>query len=533
MRQPLNTLMPTGQLVVSLPIPFRNILRTIPFAVALAVAGCASPMEKAREEAAMAQALFDAGDLPGARAAIGRALSHRDDQLDMLLLDARIKFRMQDLVASMEAYRTVLVFDPNNQEALTVVAQNAAIMRNTELANEMIGRALANNPNDANVLLTKGVMELERKDYDAAVATANKLLESPSDTRGIVLKSRALFLKGERDASYALLRDAREKFGNDQMTSVALLENARAEGDVPVMLEQFVFLAGVGELSVDQLLDETNIRYKSGDTAGARLRGMELLNRFGADPEAVERLVDLWEEYDPEPLTGSDIQTLAGGDNLAARLAVVRHYIGRGNLDIGEPLMVNAPDPRIYGLMARLQVLKGQPAGYEAAKRILTRDTTNCEALTAQAEWEIAQGQFNAAIIPAQTLATQCRDRIDGYTLLADAYRRAGRPAGIERVYREGIAAHPADAAMTRQFTDWLLAQGRGQSAIAAVRRLAKLAPSRVSTWELYASVCQRAKDSDCRADAQAGLARAKRSYVLDPLPGVRRGDTLFGRTWR
>ena len=86
---------------------------------------------------------------------------------------------------------------------------------------------------------------------------------------------------------------------------------------------------------------------------------------------------------------------------------------------------------------------------------------------------------------------------------------------------------------MTRQFTDWLLAQGRGQSAIAAVRRLAKLAPSRVSTWELYASVCQRAKDGDCRADAQAGLARAKRSYVLDPLPGVRRGDTLFGRTWR
>lgn len=495
---------------------------------------CTNPAEEAQREAALAQQLLVSGDLAGARAAISRAMVHRDDQLDILLLDARIKMQMQDMAAARDAYRTVLVFDHNNQEALTAVSQISVMLDDKKTAREMILRALASDPNNADVLLSKGLLELEEKDYAAAIGTADQLLKNPADPRGTVLKARALFLQGERAASYALLSKAIKAFGNNQLTAAALLENARAEGDVPAMLEQFVFLGSTEVNSADLALDEINVRYKSGDIEGARGRGVDFLSRFGGDGWQVLRLVELWEEYDPAPLTPADVQTLAQNGDVAMRLAVVRYFIDRGDLESGVPLLANAPDPRVFGMMARLQVLRGDRAGLVAAKRILEGgDEGNCEALTAVAEWDLARGAYERAIIPAQVVATQCRDRTDGYDLLATAYQKAQRPRAVERVFREGTEAHPQDPRFGADFANWLLANGRAQSAVALTRRLTVMAPARISSWKLRLDVCRRAGDKVCQSHAEKGLATARRTFALDPLPGIKRSDTLFGRSWR
>lgn len=507
--------------------------RAIPYAAALLLMSCGNPQEEAQREAALAQQLLDAGDLPGARNAIARAMAIRDDQLDIVILDARIKLQMQDMAAARDAFRTVLVFDPNNQEALTAATQISAMYGDKKTAREMIGRALALNPDNAEVLLSKGVIELDDKDYAAAMATADRLLKNPSDPRGTVLKSRALFLRGDRKASYDLLRQAIATFGNNQLVAAALLENARAEGDVPAMLEQFVFLGSAELNSADLALDEINVRYKSGDGEGARLRSVDFLNRFGGDARQVERLVDLWEEYDPQPLTGADIQALAQTNNLEARLAAMRFLVDRGDLVTGIPLLANASDPRVFGQMARLQVLRGEQPGYAMATQILKRDRANCEALTAAAEWELAHGSYEKAVIPAQVLATQCPDRTNGYDLLVAAYQKAQRPRAVERVFREGAEAHPQDSRFAAAFANWLLANGRAQSAVALTRRLTVMAPARVSSWQLRADVCRRARDRACVAEAEKGLATARRTFALDPLPGLKRGDILFGRTWQ
>lgn len=507
--------------------------RAIPFAAALLLMSCTNPLEEAQREAALAAQLLDAGDLPGARSAIARAMSHRDDQLGIVLLDARIKLRMQDLAAAREGYRTVLVFDPNNQEALTAVTQISTMYGDKKTAREMIDRALALNPDNAEVLLSKGVLELEDEDYAAAIATAERLLQNPSDPRGTVLKSRALFLRGDRAESYALLRDSIENFGNNQLVAAALLENARAEGDVPAMLEQFVFLGSSAPDSTDLALDEINARYKSGDVEGARLRGIDFLTRFGDNAREVRRLFDLWEEYDTAPLTSADIQNLAQNGSVNARVAAMRYLIDSGNSELGVPLLSNSSDPRIFGLMARLQVRRGDRSGLVMARRILEGDQSNCEALTAVAEWELAHGAYEQAVIPAQVLATQCRDRTDGYDLLAAAYRKAQRPTAVERAFREGVEAHPQDSGLAADFANWLLANGRDRSAVAQTRRLTVMAPARTSSWKLRADICRQAGDKACVAQAEKGLALARKTFALDPLPGIKRGDTLFGRTWQ
>ena len=101
----------------------------------------------------------------------------------------------------------------------------------------------------------------------------------------------------------------------------------------------------------------------------------------------------------------------------------------------------------------------------------------------------------------------------------------------MERVYREGIEAHPQDRDLTAGLAEWLLSAGRADAAISVVRRLSKLAPSRTSTWYLYEVICRKAQ-ADCDGAAAAGLALAKTQFTLDPLPGVRPTDQLFGRSW-
>ncbi len=536
-----------GQSFVWPLLPARDVWLAIPLSLLLFTSACASSAEKAAQEAALAQQMLDVGNLPIARAAIGRALAHGGDNVEILLLDARIKVRVQDLRGAFDAYRTVLVFQPDNLEALSTVAQLGAIVGDKATARDAIRRALAIEPNNPEMLLTSGVMaledefaitisEAEQEDDDFAKATrlADQILAtSPGDPRGLALKARTLTLTGRGTEALALLRDQIAKTGNSQMVAGALLETARAQGNVEVMLEQFPLLIGSLPQSTDLALDEINTRYKSGDRDGARSAARDFIAKFGAQSESMARLLDLWEEYDTQPLSPTDLANLGASGAIEARLAAARFYVDRGDLAAAQALVANSPDPRAAGLKARLQIRRGDPRGVQAAGAIVGADNTNCEALTAMAEWNLGQGKIDAAVLAAQVVATQCRDRIDGFVILANAYQRAGRAPAVERVSREGIDAHPLNPRLTSRFADWLFTRGRAESAVAAARRLTTVAPSRESSWRVLASVCQRAKNSVCAGDAARGLAKAKTTYQLDALPGVRPPDPLFGRTWR
>lgn len=533
LRRPDIMRIPSGQSFVSNLLPGRD--RLVAFSLPLLLlAACASPAEKAAEQAAIAQRLFDAGNYTAARTYIGKALSYGGDNAEILLLDARIKARLSDLRGAYDAYRTVLVFQPDNLEALSSVAQIGAMMGEKDVVRDAIRRGLAIDPSNSELLLTAGVVELQDSDFPAAMRLADRILSAnPGDPRGLALKARALTQTGRGGEALELLRAQIAQTGNNSMIAGALLETARAEGQPAIMIEQFPVLIEAMPQSVDLALDEINVRYKVGDREGARYAARDFIAKFGAQADAMARLLDMWEEYDPTPLGADDLAQIAASGAIEARLAVARFYFDRGDLAAAQALVADSPDLRAAGLGARIQIRRGEPGGLQAAGRVISTDDTNCEALTAMAEWNLGQGKIDAAVIPAQVVATQCRDRIDGFLILMDAYQRANRAPAVERVSRDGISAHPLDARLTSRFADWLLKRGRGEAAVAAARRLTTVAPSRESSWRVLASVCQRAGNSVCAGDAARGLARAKTIYQIDPLPGVRPPDPLFGRTWR
>ena len=526
--------MSQGQSFVGGPRSKWDIRRTICLPIVFFLFACSSPLEKAQEEAALARLMVEEGNLPVARMAVTRALGHRDDQLDILELDASIKLRMGDLAAAYEAYRVVLAIDPNNEVALTGVAQLGLSTGQIRESRRAIEAALAINPRNISVLLSDGVHALIQKDFDEAVAVGERISEiEAEDPRGIVLRARGMFLRGEREAAMKLLYDNATESGNNRLVSAVLLANARQAGNVKLMLEQIAFLRNARPDNVDLAIDEVNILYKDGQRDRARRAAADVLDDFGENADAIGRLVQLWREYDAAPLTDASRAELTSSGTEEARLMAAKFYFDTGDLSTAAPLVQELNNDRARGLMARIAFRQGRDEAASAAQAIVDEDATNCNALAALAEARLSEGKPDAAIRSAQLVASNCLDRTDGYHLLAEAYTAAGRTAGVERVYREGIDAHPLDRKLPDAFSRWLLTQGRSPAALSAARRFTKVAPTRASTWQLYREICVATGNSACAAEADTKEAAARRDFSLDLEPGQRPRNPLTGQSWR
>lgn len=503
-------------------------------ALALFLAGCSDRTADAYAEAQTAQALLQQGDLPGARQAIGRAMALREDQVDILLLDAQIKAAMGDVQAAYTSYRMVLALDPRRPEALLGVAQLGMALGDEREALKAADTMLTIAPENVDALLIKGIAALADKDYDEAIALGERMIAAePGNRRGIVLKARGYSLTGRRDEALALLRKAAEEFGNDELIATAMLENARDNGEVATMLEQFALLRQARPGSVDLAIDEINVRYKSGDRDGARAAAGAMIAQFGTDARAMQRLARLWDEYDPDPLLPADRSAMAESGAINARVFAARHYLRNGAPNVAAELVGRSPDVRARALLARIAARLDEDGAIRAAAGILSQDRTSCDALLAAAEWNLAAGKPGETVKSAQVAAAECRDMPDGYLVAARAYDALRRPAGAERIYREGIAAHPDDRALTRAYARWLLRRGREGAAESVARRLTDRVPARASSWKLLEQTCLAIGNSSCVAEARRGATAAAKNFAIDLPPGERSRNPLLGQEWR
>lgn len=496
-----------------------------------ALGGCSDKTKEAYAEGAKAQSYLEAGDLANAQASIAKALALRGDQAFLLVIDGRIRYQTRDWGGAFDSYNMALSLDPNNQEALQAVSQIGAQTGHERESTAATEKILSLDPTNGPALLVTGVRQLNKRLFTDAKATADRMLKAdPKSEAGLVLKARAMFMAGERAEALQLLRDAQTGTTPSQMVVTALLENARDQGDGPLMIEQFRALSGMVPKNVDLTIDEANVQYKRGLKDEARSRGWALLTENGTNLDAVQRLIDVWTEYDKEPLAPDQLARLAedGGDQ--ARLALGRYYLGIGNAKVAAQLVGQLAGDDAAGLRARIAYATG--GGAAAAEQVLSRDDRNCDALAVRATEAAKQNRAANAVVAAQVAAAECPTR-DGYDLLAAAYRAKGETGGIRRAYLDGINARPLATGPVARYAAWLFESGDPTQAVAIVRRLTQRAPAKISTWQLMQMACARAGQPACVAEAQAGEAAARKSFAMDLPPGERRPNPLLGNTWR
>ncbi len=506
-------------------------------ALALALAGCLLVSGCGRSDAAAANDAQRAQQLLGerrfaeARMAIKAAIAERDDEPQYHILRGRIEYAANAIPQAFDAYSNAMALDPSNMEALQAVSQlglQTGRLRESLAATEAI---LSLDPADPNALLMRGLHAIVRNRFDDAIGYADKILaRDPANEGGAILKSRALFRKGEPKEALSALDLFSAKKDDTSGISLTRLEIYRALHDSNGMREQFAKLRTLLPDNLTLRIDEANFAYKEGRAGVADALLAALLANPKLSRSDISQIVDLWYEYSPDAPSDAAIGALAASGSEAARVAVAAYLIDKDRLPAAERLIESLPGSDRAPLEAAAALRRGDRAGALArAKAILEKDKTNCRALVVRAGARLAIREFDAALRSSQEAASQCPQLIEAWRLAAISYSERGDLENATRMWRQGIDANRQNSLLAGQFMRWLEANGKQRESVAVARRLTHDAPALMSGWRLYVAACDRAKDR-CSAAARQGLLRAGQLYGIDPLPGETAPNGLFGR---
>lgn len=515
----------------------RAALSAVRFAFAAALlappmlAGCSRSEAAAAADATRAQSLFEQRRFAEARMAIKEAIAEQDDEPQYHILSARIEFAADAVPQAYDAYSNALALDPSNMEALQAVSQlglQTGHLRESLDATETI---LSLAPDDTSALLTRGLHSIVRSRFDEANGYADKILSlDPSNEGGAILKSRAIFRKGQSRIALEVL----DKFTSVRPATVGVamtrLELYRALNDADGMRAEFAKLRSLAPNNDVVRIDEANFAFKDGRAA----EGLAITAALLSDPKfsrsQVPIILDLWQEYSPQGPSQADLGKIAAQGSTTARRALASYYLERGFLAQAQTAMSTVTGADRVALDAGLALKqKRWDKALALANTVLEEDKSHCLALTVRAEVRLNANNLQGALRSAQEAASQCPTETWAWQLAATSYTRRGDLENAERMWRQGIDANPQNSRIAGAAVAWLEANGRKREAVAVARRLTHDAPALMSGWRLYAGVCART-GSNCASDAQRGLADAARSYGIDLLPGQPPPNGLFGR---
>lgn len=505
----------------------------------VALVACSDKAQQAAEAGALAEAYFQGGNLPEARRAIAEALQHRDDIVDLHLLRGRIEFAAGDPQAAFAAYYNALALDPLNSEALQAVSQLGISTGNIADAENATDRILAISPADPNALLVKGIISLARRRFEEASRYADQVLAArPDDEHARVLKARSLFLQGRRAEALGVVGG---ELGDGPITeSVAMtrLEIFRQIGDAAGMQREFTRLRNLRPADSALRIDEANFLFKRGQPQQASALLVRTLNQTDEEnaqgnvttAAVAQQVVGLWHQYGHDGMAPADWRSVAQTAPPAAREIVARYLVNVRALDAAQEMIGSLDGGTQEAIAARLQIARGNTQeGLANAAAVLQRDATQCDALIAASEAQLALGGVKRAVQAGQQAVAECPDRPEAYLAAAFAYDAFERPAGADRIFGDAVKANPQNIELASAYSRWLIAKGREREAVAILRRYTRNTPASLRGWQLYGDVCRRTNHA-CVRDAEVGRNRAASMYGVDLPPGQLQPNGLFGR---
>lgn len=496
------------------------LLKKTTLAVALAwlcilCTGCSNKVQKAYMRGQEAQQALDRGDIPAARQSIAKAIQAKDDLTSLHLLNGKIELAAKSPATAFDAFVMAASLDPMNVEALEGIALTGVQSRHEREAEDAAQTLLAAHPGNVVALFTQGQLALEREQYDAAIAAANRILAAHADDeRGVVLKVRALFLAGKPDAAVNILRQAEARPPSAGIARIAL-EVARARHDPAAMIKAFTILRRLNRITPQLDLDEANTRFKSGDRAEADRIVTAQLSKTDISADRIHDFLGLWREYG---LPAAGAVRLPASANEQAREGAARLLAEHNRAAEALAILALAPSPNAEGIKSLVWLNQGQEQdANDRARQILSRDPTQCEARLVVARVALRGRRFDEAIGNANPVAVECPYLIDATTTLSIAYGAIGQTSQIERSFGEAIKRNRDNPRAYEAYATWLRNQRLPGRAADVARELTQATPSRQSAWRLLLANCD---NDSCRAEARAGIAAAARAYQIDLPPG-------------
>ncbi|WP_165938655.1 tetratricopeptide repeat protein [Parafrankia sp. BMG5.11] len=499
----------------------------------LLTAACTGRAEQASQYALTAEQQLQAGDLEAARRSIGEALAQRDDIPELHLLKGRIEVSAGSYESAFDSYVNALALDNTNLEALQAVSQLGLRTGNLRESLDATERILALQPGQPNALVARGVHALVQRRYRKSIEYADQVIaQQPGSEEASILKSRALFMIGEPAKALQVMETVQSGGADTEGVARTKLELHREMRNAEGMQAQFYRLRELLPLDPDLRVDEADLRLKLGKTEASQELLVDLLSQKGLGQESASTALELLRNYSLQ-LSEADVQRIGESGSKASLIEVARHLIETKQVGSAEMILRKLRPDDARPLSARLEVLRGNPAmALRTAGRVLDRDESQCDALTALAEAKLMLSQPSEALRSAQSAAAECPRRSEAWLAMAAAYSAQEDTASVQRAYRDAVRANPQTLQLTMAYGDWLLANNREREALAIARTFTRKSPSLIKGWEYFRSLCARAGKA-CLADASKGVADARTRYGVDLELGKRPPGGLFGRLVR
>jgi tetratricopeptide (TPR) repeat protein len=500
-----------------LNIGFRSIF--LGLGLALALSACASKEERANEHYLKAQQLAQAGQMNEAKVELMRAVGIRDDAPDIWFALGQLRLATGELPEAFTAFGRADELRPGDANTLRPLSYTGYMIGATRLAKDANDRLLALNPSDPQGLAISGMMALDKGEPDNAIAEAEKILAvAPTDQSALLLKARAVAVKGGVGEAIKLLKEAKTTPETQTGLNMALLQFYRANGDVAGMKSLFPSLIEAQKDNAELALDYANLLYKTGDITNARKIWADAVLKRRDDAKFVAWAFELLDNSEPEAqpawlderltkLPGSPLRSAAGQylitrKDYAGALALITQGGGAATNDRG--LQAVALD----GL--------GRRAEAEGIVNNVLAETGGAQdpnALLLRARWAIPAGKLDRAGADAQGATIADPSNLAARLVTAQAYAAAEQPLRVRQVLAQAVRDLPRSRRALVAYVNFLQGQGDHDGAIAAARNFADANTAQPWGWSTLASACQKINDGGCIISAKKRYDAALRDY--------------------
>ncbi|MEW9920323.1 tetratricopeptide repeat protein [Marimonas sp. MJW-29] len=434
------------------PVPFQTIEASFEFSVGNRTEAIATLQEVLTETESseqsqdtritLAKMLLVTGNEVGARTNVEQVLAENANHPEALKMQAHWQVEADDTDAAIGALRIALDQQPQDAEAMTLIANAYARAGQSELARDYLAQAVQASGNaPAETLRYAQILMNEESYLPAEDILLSALRLAPSNTE-ILITLGQLYLRLEDFDRARSVVDALRRTGDNtaiQAANELEAERLNRQQGTDTAMSFLEELANSAEANLGTKIALLRARLSTGDKAGALA------------------LAKVLKEEDPA--------------NRELEVVLAEVQTSNGNLDAAETiyrslLAENPVLPRIWLSLSRLELMKGDR---EAAKSIidesLGQNPDNPDLLWAKASYEERDGNIDTAIEIYEKLYEKDSNPVvvaNNLASLLATYR--DDDASLDRAWVIARRFREAEAPALQDTYGWILHR-RGQSA--------------------------------------------------------------------
>ena len=516
-------------------------------AVALLLAACGSPEDRANAHYARGVELVGQGEPAKGALEFRNALKLKEDFVDAIFALAEVEEAQGNFDAAARLYLATAERAPEHVDARVKLASILIAAGTLQSAQKFADEALAIAPDDPAPLVVQATLALKRGDRTEAVRMSEAALAADPENVGALIVLAAERLRaGEAQSALALLDRAPDDDGADLPKQLLRLRVLETLGDHGAM---------------EDLFRQLRERYPDEAAFRTGLAGWYLSNGRKDDAEAVFRahaeahpddtaaqfdLVRFLSAERGSEVAATELAAIIarGGDVFDYRLGLAELLSGEGQQaearDILASLVAETADgaDRNQARMRLARLLVGMGETDQAAvivDEVIAADGRNIEALGLRGSLRLSNGQIAESIADLVTAVGEAPRATPLLTILGEAYERSGAVELAEEQLVKVVQAEGHVPESGIRLAEFLLRYGRTRQAQRILQELPDPARNDHRVLQLLAQIRLGEQDWHGARAIADGLAAEKtapsRALASSIRAAVLSGEGRYGES--